>query len=218
MPIGPLDIPSKYGLEGEKVWIQYRILTMRWRPMPPTMEVPYPSPKEGLRQLVHIPGAKIEEVDLADFTGGHHNDRTKARAFSIGKTPWDIDIEESYESPNYNRKRILVIHLDTKFEWEFKKGTRGVTSKTPVNGEDGGLHYVDPGTGFGIPMPDDGLPMGCSMIYWSLLGRAGRTSPETGAKVRGFNFHIDLINPDTRRRMPTIFDPNIPDNGGATIP
>lgn len=180
-------------------WIQHRILTMVWD------ENGRKHPRFRVANSVHKP----TKEDVADYAKRVIGDQMLAPPPE--PTPWDIDIPNFDPSNPKNHPRILVLQLDSTFLWEFSQGTPGVDAKTDIAGYDSGLHYVD-STGASKPAGPEGPPAGCQMIYWSVLSRPANASG------RSFNFYITLIDPESGHRMPTIFDPNVPDNGTGSIP
>lgn len=181
-------------------WIQHRILTIVWD------EHGRKHPRFRVAKSVRTP----TQEDVKEYVKKVINDQSPDPL--IGPTPWDIDLPDFEPLTPENQPRIMVLQLDRKFEWEFTSDRPGIDAKQAFPGEDSGLHYVDP-LGMAIQAgPKVGPQAGCRMLYWSVLSRP---RDHTG---RGFNFYIDLIDPESGRRMPTIFDPNVPDNGSGSIP
>lgn len=130
-------------------------------------------------------------------------------------TPFDINPSEMC---------FLVMELDPLMNWEFTPGSLGVTTKhIEPKDEDSYLCYV---TKDKVVKPTDpeysqGIPKNCRVIYWSIHKR----KYHLGKISRGFNFYVDFLqnskSPDgtiTEHRMPTIFDPNVPNTGGSEFP
>ncbi len=180
-------------------WIQHQILTMVW-------DVGgRKHPRFRVAASIHKPTTE----NVADYARRVIGDHMLGPL--PGPTPWDIEVP-NYEPANpKNHPRILVLQLDSAFMWEFSPATPGVDAKDDIPGYDSGLHYVD-ANGVSAPATPAGPPAGCRMIYWSVLSRPAQASG------RAFNFYITLIDPESGRRMPTIFDPNVPDNGTGSIP
>lgn len=127
---------------------------------------------------------------------------------SVAPTPYDIEVK---------RPTWVILELDPNINWEFAPGKRGVTAKqSGFNNENYGLTFVKSGAS---PMnAGDLAPEGCTVLYFAV---AGRHAPFKGTIERGFNFEIDFFQTDRSgltRRLPLIFDPNVPNGGGASFP
>jgi len=107
---------------------------------------------------------------------------------------------------------IIVLELDGDVNWNFTPGDPGVSSKSKANPEEdyGVYFYTDD---FGVVGPDQAAPESCRVLYWHVASRPAQLA-------RQFNLHIDLWEDigGTIHRMPIIFDPNVPDTGGAAFP
>ncbi|MDB5471319.1 MAG: hypothetical protein JWR84_2879 [Caulobacter sp.] len=181
-------------------WIQHRILTMVWDF----------GGRKHPRFRVTKPALAPTQEDVEKYVAKIINVATPDPM--VPPTPWDIEVGNLATSgARPNHPRILVLQLDSQFEWQFTAGSKGVSPKVQKTGEDSGLHFVD-SLGMAHPATSAGAPDGCRVVYWSIHSR-----PE-GDVGRGFDFHIDLIDPESRKHMPTIFDPNVPDSGGSSIP
>lgn len=126
---------------------------------------------------------------------------------SIAPTPYDIQVK---------RRTWLILELDPNINWEFTPGRPGVTAKqSGFNNENYGLTFVKKGANpmnAGDPAPED-----CRVLFFAV---AGRHNPYMGKIERGFNFEIDFFQSTStgERRLPLIFDPNVPNGGGAEFP
>jgi hypothetical protein len=125
-------------------------------------------------------------------------------------TPLDIDPGYGLAWPRYC---YLILELNSIGNWEYTEGSPGVTmKKKPGEIEDSQLIFVDTN---GMPTPlGSKTPPNCKILYWKILKRSDSVARE-------FNFHISILQKDQTgavRKLPLIFDPNVPDTGGTTIP
>ncbi|HYE45708.1 MAG TPA: hypothetical protein VEA44_08030 [Caulobacter sp.] len=143
----------------------------------------------------------------------------------------------------FDQQCYLIIILDPRVNWQFMANGRGVTTKSYYGADNFGVSFVtrklvktgqdehrvlvdfsDPNTCFGAPE-------GCKILLFGVARRrADTTPPVPGYNSRqGFNFHIefkwearlDPIDPKKiipAMRLPTIFDPDVPNSGGSSIP
>ncbi|WGM40383.1 nucleotide synthetase [Caulobacter sp. NIBR1757] len=112
----------------------------------------------------------------------------------------------------------IMLELDGDLNWGFEKGEAGVSMKrTDDKAGDYGLRFVFKGV-----QPDhkpvQSVPTDqvgpCQIAYWAVPYRKAGT-------IKGFNFHIEFYQRDSNNdfhSLPTIFDPNVPNTGGAGIP
>lgn len=191
-------IGASYGLPVGS-WIQHRILTMVWD---------VGGRKHPRFRVVNSAHPQSTE-DVKTYVKRVINDQVIDPLLS--PTPWDIDLPDYEPSTTDNHPRIIVLQLDKTFEWVFTPGKPGIDAKQDKPHEDSDLHFVD-ALGDAKLATTAGAPADCRMLFWSVLERK---KPDYG---RGFNFYIDMIDPESRRRMPLIFDPNVPDSGGSSIP
>jgi hypothetical protein len=108
----------------------------------------------------------------------------------------------------------IVIQLDPSINWRFSAGSHGLSRKLNISStgaeEDYDLNFVSNGIATG---PGGEVPVDCRILYWAVNHRPKDTARE-------FNFHIDFIEVlgGKERLMPTIFDPSVPNTGGAAFP
>jgi hypothetical protein len=161
------------------------------------------------------PSRKSDNTTLGDYLNGILKAVVNPRRFH---TPLDIIVGEIC---------FIVIELDPTVNWEFTTESLGVTAKVNhphFNAENGGVTYAlgNKVIGPNDPGYSDGVPPGCRVLYWSVLSRKKRPPiPSADTDVlRGFNFYIDFIQRmgNEVHRMPTIFDPNVPNTGGSEFP
>lgn len=189
-------------------WIQFRVLTLKWNDKRRDVRR-----QAGLRFEVHKPPTDGSQDSIEKFVANNLDYTFEAKRFS--STPWDIDLPR-FDKNFYNSPRIMVLLLDNALPWRFTPGSRGIASKRDNQEENSSLHYVHSDRVARLATPS-GVPDGCRMLFWSVLSRPKADGEDT-AERRGFNFYVDLIDAGNGRTMPTIFDPNVPDNGGASIP
>lgn len=149
------------------------------------------------------------------------------------KSPYDIEI---------SKQSYIVIILDPGLNWRFTPQSRGLTTKKFFGSDNFGLTFVVPEGGdqvsFTDPLkvravppypvsPDDPKgaekPLACRQLFFAAARRRPDCTPDQpGFNSRqGFNFHIQFFNDatgDDARRLPTIFDPTVPNSGGASFP
>lgn len=142
---------------------------------------------------------------------------TDVRAYSahIAKNPsiLKLEIADTPFDINPTERCYVLLELDHRFNWEFSPGRLGVTPKEAgFDRENYGLTYAN---AEGLVEAGDAavVPDGCRVLYWAILWR-------TAHEPRGFDFHVDFYQEERGRilRMPTIFDPGVPNTGGAGIP
>lgn len=123
--------------------------------------------------------------------------------------------------------RWILIELRERTNWRFIPGSPGASKKLPTQDEDHTLcfatskQYYVPQDGSGKPIfvPDLGSPANpeiCRVLYW---GVARRPAPPN--TCRGFNFWVEFyqdVGGGEIHTIPTIFDPNVPNDGGPQIP
>ncbi len=150
------------------------------------------------------------------------------------QSPYDIQI---------SRQSFVVIMLDPGLNWRFTPKSRGLTTKKFYGSDNFGLTFVvnvdgdsvtftDPLKARAVPPDLDLAPeslgdstklVKCRQLYFAAARRRPDCLPEVpGYNSRqGFNFHIQFFNDATgadARRLPTIFDPTVPNSGGASFP
>lgn len=121
-------------------------------------------------------------------------------------TPYDI---------NPTERCYLLLELDQSINWQYTPLGRGVTAKADAfDHENYGLRFVPDR---GRVQPAGALaPPCCHVLYFGLL----RRKKVDGIIERGFNFEIEFYQTSdgALRRLPTIFDPNVPNTGGSEFP
>lgn len=127
-------------------------------------------------------------------------------------TPWDI---------NPQGQCYLVLELDSQINWEYGRGSRAVASKAFYPEENANLVVVDARGLLHGPADDLVVPSpGCRVLYFHLVMRQPQPPPN-GTVERSFNFIVDFLFEDSSGRrvyLPTIFDPTVPNSGGASFP
>lgn len=139
-------------------------------------------------------------------------------------TPFDINVTD----PCY-----LLLILDHTTNWRFTPGNRGVTTKRYFGADNFGVTFVthsqivldpDDRVRFTDPTKTIGAPEGCKILYFSVARRRPDCiPPQPGfSSKQGFNFHIEFYWKDSKGkvnlRLPTIFDPDVPNSGGSSFP
>ncbi len=117
-------------------------------------------------------------------------------------TPFDIKLL---------KQCFVILELHGDVNWEFTPTSKGLSAKAgEITDEDADLMFV---TEHGLVGPGQPTPSACKILYWSVIKRLPN-------KQRGFNFHVDFVQVTGGRelRLPTIFDPNVPNTGGPAIP
>lgn len=121
----------------------------------------------------------------------------------IVPTPYDIPVK---------KQCFIILELDRKLKWRFTKGSPGVTTQEFHGADNFGLvwrkgaaagQFSDPAREPTITVDD------CKVLYF----RVGRRRTD----VQKLNFHIEF-EWAPGKYIPLIFDPSIPDNGGASFP
>ena len=136
-------------------------------------------------------------------------------ALKISETP-SVPMLEAAETPfdiNPTERCHIILELDASFNWEFTPGGLGVTPKVAgFEREDYGLTYAVRGQ-LTEAAETAVVPAACRVLYWGILWR-------TEYVARDFDFHVDFYQNERGRtlRMPTIFDPGVPNSGGPGIP
>lgn len=124
-----------------------------------------------------------------------------------------VDRETPYDIA-FSKQAYVVIELDSAINWEFSRGSYGITSKSYDPEEDANVVFLDTGgTRYGpdskIKVPDKL----CRLAYFHAVSRRPQ-----GDTKRSFNFHITFDWANTKHSMPCIFDPDIPSSGGSSFP
>ncbi|NBB16014.1 hypothetical protein GVN21_11665 [Caulobacter sp. SLTY] len=189
-------------------WIQHRVLTIIWE------KDADGQPVQQLRFRVHEPKEDSSTLNVMDFIETIQDYEIPMEF--LEKTPWDIGLPNFQGGAALNHPRLLVLQLDNAINWEFTPTGPGVTAKVEKPSsrlEDCSLYFVDRGNQRSPGQA--GAPADCRIAYWSVLERP---KDAQGLYDRAFNFHVDFIDSETGRRLQTIFDPNVPDQGGGSIP
>ena len=181
-------------------WIQHRVLTMAWKPADGAA-------RAGLAFQVYDPQHDTDAKTISQFIQDHRGVAVPENA--VMTTPWDIPLPPPAGAAGGNPQRLHVLQHAQNLDWEFTPGHPGVRSMEEIYDQDCSLYFVD--RDGQVSGPGGNAPAGCSMVYWSVIGRQAATP-------RGFNFYITLIDPLSGKRIPTVFDPSVPDGGGASIP
>ena len=139
-------------------------------------------------------------------------------------TPFDINVTD----PCY-----LLLILDPTTNWRFTPGNRGVTTKRYFGSDNFGVTFVthsdvaldqNDRVQFTDPTKTIGAPDKCKILYFSVARRRPDCiPPQPGfSSKQGFNFHIEFYWKNSENkvtlRLPTIFDPDVPNSGGASFP
>lgn len=99
-------------------------------------------------------------------------------------------------------KSYVVIELDRQFDWRFKKGRPGVTTKVDYGDSNWGLRHVMPGgaefDNVG-PSADD-----CRIVYFGMRERDD---------YQRQHFRLHVVS-GKGREDPVLIDPDIPNDGG----
>jgi hypothetical protein len=131
-------------------------------------------------------------------------------ALSILGSPYDIEVESQC---------YLVLELDRKINWRFTPQAHGVTTKDYYGADNFGLTFIEADGAFSTPNSDVVVKSdNCQILYFRIARRRPDEPAVQGNDSRqGFNFHIEFMWQDGRT-MPMIFDPNVPNGGGASLP
>lgn len=151
--------------------------------------------------------APAEGQTIQDYAEAVARKATEVEHPITEMTPYDIDVTQPC---------FVLLELDRTINWEFSPNKYGVTSKVVgFDHENYGLRFVADGASAGCA--GERAPPSCHLLYFGVLGR--KDDPQHGTE-RGFNFEIDFhqVSEGVRRRLPTIFDPNVPNTGGAEFP
>jgi hypothetical protein len=141
----------------------------------------------------------------------------------IGPTPFDIEVK---------RPAWVLLQLDPRVNWSFLAGSSGISTDrdythnaplqqeqqqqlaSPVSarqfGDNFGVTFVPKVGNPTLPGPGAVCPGGCRVLYF---GVARRHPPTMQQK---FNIFVEFIQ--GTHRLPTIFDPDVGNNGGSVYP
>lgn len=168
---------------------------------------------------------KIIQKNIEDLKGSDMSEDTiqaaletevSGKRFGYENSPFDIHIEEQC---------YVVLILDHDLNWQFTPNSRGVTTKRFYGSDNFGLTFVIPNgpnsVKFSDPKKVRSVPISeCRQLYFSAARRRPDCVPEIPGynSKQGFNFHIEFFVEELDRRLPTIFDPTVPNSGGASFP
>jgi hypothetical protein len=167
-----------------------------------------PTADEPLRYLPKVPLTKPPHNTIEDYVR-YLLDHPSKVGIEASATPLDIDPGKGLAYP---KTCFLVLELQEGVNWEYAEGSQGLSAKQKgFEHEDNGLTFVTKDGLFESPRCR--VPPACRILYWSIVKR-------TAGIDRPFNFHIATYQRDASgtRRLPTIFDPNVPNGGGTSIP
>jgi hypothetical protein len=155
------------------------------------------NPANDIEQYVHCIAADAPDPAYCSTLIPAVEER--ALPFSI-ETPYDIVVRQP---------SCIILQLDRAINWEFSKGDYAITSK---------FDYGDSNFGMGCGYRNGTITRagpvqseGCNVAYFYVNRRASHES-------QMFNFHVDFKQTDNQgvtRRLKTIFDPDIKNDGGG---
>jgi hypothetical protein len=128
----------------------------------------------------------------------------KHSKFSRIPNPYDIVVKEQC---------ILILELDQRINWCFTRGSLGVTTKDFYSDHSFGVRFVD-STGTALPVGSKAPEKHSRILFFAIAERHADTR-------ESFNFHIEFVWKNLifdEFRLPTIFDPDIPNTGSGSIP
>ncbi len=154
---------------------------------------------------INIEDPKNGDAEVADFATGLQNKRALEGALMPMPTPYDIPVK---------KQGYVVLELEDDTNWCFMRGELGVTTKEYYSDSSFGVRFVDEAGGL-TGLGDRAPQKRSRILFFAVAERKAQTA-------YGFNFKIEFFWPPNGStilyHLPTIFDPNIPDNGSGGIP
>jgi hypothetical protein len=96
----------------------------------------------------------------------------------------------------------LVLELDESVKWQFHRTGVGVTTLQDYGDTNAQLRHCRKTAGGYVLMPNVDPGPGCTLIYFSVVARAG-------AGKQKFNFHVELLQPAPDAPLPVVIDPDV---------
>ena len=154
------------------------------------------------------PAQQVEQfIKYKIGKGSDFDSIPKAQPFVVDPTPYDIPVRQQC---------FVILELDRKLKWQFAKGSSGITTKDFHGTDNFGMTFLKNKLGSSVLQFSDPLtePLitidDCKLIYF----RVGRRRGDNQL----LNFHIEFEWGDDRKFIQLIFDPSLPNDGGASFP
>ena len=167
-----------------------------------TSEAPTGHTGYGHPFLAHI-DREQQVQDFIDNKIGGGVDFDDIRGSGITQTPYDVPVK---------KQCFIILELDRKLKWRFTKGSPGITMQEFYGTDNFDMVYrkSTAAKSFSNPETERFIAVDdCKVLYF----KVGRRRSD----VQKLNFHIEF-QWDVGKFVPMIFDPNVPDSGGASFP